>query len=534
MGNKRRKSTVVIGLLGVDRDRRSAEHRPSVALCRQPEILQVDRFELLYQPKYRDLAEELKVDIEGISPATTVRLHTWDPSDAWDFQEVYGLLFDFARSYEFRPAQEEYLVHMTTGSSVMKICLFLLTARRYLLAELVVTTLRPGDTKESVKRINLEHAGYEQMVQGLHRERQEQRDVLAGEVRWGGTFLTLLDEVVSISCKSRAPLLLTGPTGSGKSILARHIYEMKKSRNLVTGALIEVNCATLRGERAGSDLFGHTQGAFTGADRAREGLIVQAHKGILFLDEVSELEPEAQAMLLTALDTREFLPVGSDEYVNIDFELITATNRDLQQEVRAGRFREDLYYRISALPFDLPGLDRRRDDIEPFVDFVLSECSREFYEMRIQMDADARKAFLCFAVTTEWRGNLRQLKQTVLRMAARAEEGRITRREVDRVLAALTVDQERSEEAADETLLASLVPADKLEGLDNLERVQLAYVLRVCRRNPSMAAAGRHLFDKSRQKKESSNDTDRLSKLLKKHGLSWDQVRFASQAGESE
>jgi transcriptional regulatory protein RtcR len=531
--DKPRKPTVVIGLLATQHDRRDSKWRPSVALCSQPDLLPVNRFELLYQPKYQELAQQVQEDINAASPKTKVRLHSWTPADPWDLGVVYPHLHQFTRDYPFQQDNEEYLVHMTAGTGVMKVCLFLLAARRYLPAKLVDSIPPEEDkrfdrveNKRFFRLIDLDLANYERIVVGLRRERQEQTQVLAGGVGWGPTFQSLLKKVIDASLKSRAPLLLTGPTGSGKSFLARHIYDLKKKFNRVTGEFVEVNCATLRGERALSDLFGHEKGAYTGANKNRGGLIKQASEGILFLDEVSELEPEAQAMLLTVLDTGKFLPVGCDKEEKVSFELITATNRDLHQAIRPGRFREDLYHRISVLHFEVPGLDRRRDDIEPFTDFALEDCSRELYdETRIHMDTEAREAFLSFAVKTEWRGNLRQLKQTILRMAVRAEGGRITRGVVDGVVADLTAEEENCPGEGSEELLRSLVPADKLDNLDNIERVQIAYVLSVCRQSHTKADAGRILFDRSRQQKTSGNDTHRLSQFLKKYGLDWEQIQ---------
>jgi transcriptional regulatory protein RtcR len=362
-------------------------------------------------------------------------------------------------------------------------------------------------------------------VEGLRRERQEQIQLLAGDVCWGPTFRQLLDRVISVSLNHRGPLLLTGPTGSGKSFLARHIYELKKKRNLVTGEFMEINCATLQRERACSDLFGHHKGAFTGAHTSRKGLILQADNGILFLDEISELESEAQAILLTVLDTGLFLPVGSDKHEKVRFELITATNRDLRQAVRAGRFREDLYHRISALCFPLPGLDGRRDDIEPFIEFALRECVRERYdEALIRMHPEARDVFLRFARQAEWPGNLRQLKHSVARMAARTHDGTITRAIAEETVAELRAEQEGGAGEGDEGLLRSLLAPECLDMLDNIERLPLAHALRVCRRSPNLAAAGRLLFDKSRQKKTTHNDSHRLSQYLRKYGLNWEKV----------
>ena len=129
--------------------------------------------------------------------------------------------------------------------------------------------------------------------------------------------------------RSASPILLLGPTGAGKSLLARRIYELKKSRRLVKGPFVEVNCATVRGDAAMSALFGHVKGAFTGAVRDRPGLLLSADDGVLFLDEIGELGLDEQAMLLRALEEKRFLPLGGDQEVSSDFQLIAGTNRDL-------------------------------------------------------------------------------------------------------------------------------------------------------------------------------------------------------------
>src|SRR5205814_9346470 len=131
------------------------------------------------------------------------------------------------------------------------------------------------------------------------------------------------------------------------SRLARRIYELKKVRHAVKGEFVDVNCATLRGDGAMSALFGHTKGAFTGALKDRPGLLRTADAGVLLLDEIGELGPDEQAMLLRAVEDKAFLPVGTDREVQSDFQLVAGTNRDLGQAVRTGRFRDDLLARIN-------------------------------------------------------------------------------------------------------------------------------------------------------------------------------------------
>ena len=134
-----------------------------------------------------------------------------------------------------------------------------------------------------------------------------------------------IEQIERVAVRSSAPMLLIGPTGAGKSFLARRVYELKRSRHLVDGRFVEVNCATLRGDGAMSALFGHIKGAFTGAQNARDGLLRAADGGMLFLDEIGELGLDEQAMLLKAIEEKRFFPLGSDKEVSSDFLLIAGT-----------------------------------------------------------------------------------------------------------------------------------------------------------------------------------------------------------------
>src|SRR5439155_20463350 len=181
----------------------------------------------------------------------------------------------------------------------------------------------------------------------------------------------LIERIEHVAIASKAPLLLMGPTGAGKSQLARRIYELKKARHQISGPFVEVNCATLRGDAAMSALFGHVKGAFTGAVQSRPGLLRTADKGVLFLDEIGELGLDEQAMLLRAVEDRTFFPVGSDKEVKSEFQLIAGTNRNLGGRVKSGEFREDLLARINLWTFALPGLRERPEDIAPNLQFEL-------------------------------------------------------------------------------------------------------------------------------------------------------------------
>lgn len=171
--------------------------------------------------------------------------------------------------------------------------------------------------------------------------------------RFPGAFNKLIDRIERVALRSGDPILLTGPTGAGKSFLAKRIYQLRQSRHLVAGKRVAVNCATLRGDNAMSTLFGHVKGAFTDALTPRTGLLREADGGVLFLDEIAGLGLDEQAMLLKAIEEKTFFPFGSDKEVRSDFQLIAGTHRDMPQWVAERRFREDLYARINMWSFAL-------------------------------------------------------------------------------------------------------------------------------------------------------------------------------------
>src|SRR5688572_1556486 len=302
-----------------------------------------------------------------------------------------------------------------------------------------------------------------------------------------------------------------GPTGAGKSQLARRIFELKRERQRLRGQLVEVNCATLRGDGAMSALFGHVRGAFTGAVAERPGLLRQANGGLLFLDEIGELGADEQAMLLRALEDKRFLPVGADREVESDFQLIAGTNRDLGAEVERGRFREDLLARINLWTFRLPALRERPEDIPPNLLYELDQAS-QVLDTRVTMNKEAQEHFLRFATSGEarWSGNFRDLNAAVLRMATLAPGGRITREgvdeEIERLRAAWAKSGPRPQAAVD--LVVEVLGEEQAEALDRFDRAQLGEVLAVCRQARSLSDAGRALFAQSRAQKKSVNDAD--------------------------
>lgn len=527
------KQNVVIGLLGTRLDQSARRNRwdrwrPTIGVCRQDDFL-VDRFDLLYPTSHTRLADLVTEDLGSCSPETRVVPHAVDFNDPWDFEEVFGTLHDFTRRYTFDTSANDYYIHVTTGSHVQQICLFLLTESRHLPGVLLQSSpprARVSQEAGSISTIDLNLARYDALANRFAAEQEEGQQVLkSGIATRNKPFNQLIERIERVSIASTAPLLITGPTGAGKTQLARQIYELKRRREQFTGPLVEVNCATLRGDQAMSALFGHSRGAFTGAAASREGLLKRADGGLLFLDEIGELGLDEQALLLRAIEEQRFLPVGSDEEIDVHFQLIAGTNRDLSADVATGTFREDLLARINLWAFRLPGLAERREDIAPNIDFELDRVSASL-ERRIRLTDNAREALLQWAESpaATWRANFRDLSACITRMATLSDNGRIrlpnVREEIDR----LTQQWQLSPPVARHDIVTRYLPTDS-RPIDLFDLAQLATVLEVCERSPSMAAAGRELFAVSRAARSSTNDSDRLRKYLQRFELSWSDIQ---------
>lgn len=513
-----------MGLLGPTLDsgtnqKRWHKWRPTVDLCRHDDFL-VDRFELLHDPRHERLAKVIAKDIANVSPETTVRLHPIEMKNPWDFEEVYAGLHDFVRGYAFAPERERYLVHVTTGTHVAQICWFLLTESHHIPGELLQASPPSRQNPSPVgaySTIDLDLSKYDRIARRFRREREDGVSFLkSGIATQNRAFNALIERIERVALASAAPMLITGPTGAGKSRLARRIYQLESARAKVGGRYVEVNCATLRGDAAMSALFGHRRGAFTGAIEDRPGLLLSANEGVLFLDEIGELGLDEQAMLLRALEERRFLPVGADQEVTSDFRLIAGTNRDLHAAVESGTFREDLLARINLWTFELPGLANRREDIEPNLDYELDRFADDNGQ-HVTFTREARRRFLAFARSDRatWRRNFRDLNAAVIRMATLAPGARIDARTVEDEIARL----ERDWRTGGET---EALPIDR--PIDRFDRVQLAEVLKVCRASDTLSAAGRVLFAESRKAKANPNDADRLKKYLARYGLTFDEV----------
>lgn len=531
----------VISFLGAQLDRpgrgdRWDSWRPNVSMCMHEDLL-IERLVLMTETKFGKLYNQVEQDIATASPETVVEKKSVVLRDPWDFEEVFDVLLSVANDLELDPEKDDVLVHMTTGTHVAQICLFLLTETRHFPARLLQTgpsrkSNPDGSHIGTWQIIDLDMSRFDRLAKRFAQEHEQGESLLKSGIQTrNDSFNKLITQVERVAPLSTAPMLLMGPTGAGKSQLAKQIYELKKQRHQLQGPFVEVNCATIRGDGAHSTLFGHKKGSFTGATSDRPGLLRAANTGLLFLDEIGELGLDEQAMLLRALEEKRFLPLGSDKEAESDFQLIAGTNRDLGNAVAKGTFREDLLARINLWTYRLPGLRDRIEDLEPNVDYELLRYSAQVGR-RVHFAAEARRRYLEFATSGSghWFGNFRDLNASMTRLCTLADGGRITEVDVRGEIARLEADWRRGDagdspsSTGDDQLLAELVGTVRVDQLDRFDRVQLAEVVRTCRRHRSLSAAGRELFAASRARRASTNDTDRLRKYLARFGLDFATV----------
>ncbi|MCL1888972.1 MAG: sigma-54 dependent transcriptional regulator [Desulfovibrionaceae bacterium] len=204
-------------------------------------------------------------------------------------------------------------------------------------------------------------------------------------------------------------VLLTGENGTGKEIASRYIHALSRRAGK---PLVAVNCAAIPEELIESELFGHEKGAFTGAENAKAGKFELAHRGTLFLDEIGDMSLKTQAKILRLLQEQTFERVGGNKTISVDVRVIAATNKNLEQGISAGQFREDLYYRLRVFPLHLPPLRERSEDILPMLDHFLRRLGQDYALKPISFDAAARQILLHY----RWPGNVRELRNFVERM----------------------------------------------------------------------------------------------------------------------
>jgi two-component system response regulator HydG len=251
-----------------------------------------------------------------------------------------------------------------------------------------------------------EHAGLKEENRALKAHLREDYD-MANIIGRSSSMAKLL-EMMSMIAPSEATVLITGESGTGKELIARSLHFNSPRREK---PLVVVNCAAITETLLESELFGHEKGAFTGADKRREGRFKQADRGTIFLDEIGEMSPTMQAKLLRVLQEKDIQRVGGEETIHVDVRVIAATNRDMESEVVQGRFREDLFYRLNVMPLNVPPLRERQEDI-PLL-------AQHFMKKFAEKNRKTVKGFVPLAMDMllnyEWPGNVRELENAIER-----------------------------------------------------------------------------------------------------------------------
>ncbi len=550
--------------------------RPTLDLCRVREI-PIDELYLLVPGNWEYLMPDLQRDIIAVSPHTKIEVLSIEDMQIIDFAHQYSFFSKVFKKHIVDAPDRKYYINLPPGRGhFLYFCILSIIYTSGLPLEFFFVF---PDGQYFVG--NPDHDSWLALARSFD-VGQVSGGALNREIEVKNRqFKNLLERVEQVARVSSAPLLFSGESGTGKSQLARSIYQLKKESAGLEGPLVEVSCAALRGDSALSALFGHVKGAYTNAVQSRRGLLLQAHRGVLFLDEIGEMDLDSQALLVKALEEKTFLPVGADVPVYSDFQLICGTNRSLAAEVAQGGFRSDLFARINLWNFELPPLRERAEDIEANLDFEIKRLRSEL-KRKVEFHPDAREAFLEFATSPQalWLGNFRDFSSAITRMGTLAPKGIIgmgaVRKEKEYLLrmweeaapvtdvaalpttltglaalpaapagsAAFTAAPKAAPPTvlpaappaapnapgAFETpvfpLLGSLaasgrIPAEILEQ-DYFTNAQLEGVLKICLQSPSLQAAGPRVYGAGNSPARQGN---RLSKYLTGHGISWRRLK---------
>ena len=287
------------------------------------------------------------------------------------------------------------------------------------------------------------------------------------------------------------PILITGETGTGKSRLAEYVHRASSLRDK---PFLTIDCAALLESLLESELFGHVKGAFTGAVSTRRGLLEEAQGGTVFLDEIGELSPSTQAKLLRAIQEHVIRPVGSNKSVSVNVRFIAATHRNLEEDVKTGRFREDLFYRLSVIPLYLPPLRERREDLAALIGFFISRFNERYGRNVTQISPAAMNILY----SQPWKGNIRELENVLERAFLLTEGDRLMPESLGTMADGVAFSSSVPGEAVSET------PLSLSDAVRNAEIQALQQALSLCNGNKTQAAellgiGRRTLYDKLEQ-----------------------------------
>jgi len=272
------------------------------------------------------------------------------------------------------------------------------------------------------------------------------------ELTGESALITELKEMISIVAPTNAWILIMGENGTGKELVARSIHHLSLRSHK---DIVEVNCAAIPEELIESELFGHEKGAFTGATEKKRGKFDLAHEGTIFLDEVADMSLKAQAKILRILQEKKFERVGGNKLIDLDVRVLAATNKDLEEEMKEGRFRQDLYYRLHVIPLVVPPLRERKEDIKPLAErFLLDFTIREGLEPKKLTD-DA----LALLMKHDWPGNVRELKNIIERLIILTPSDEITAKDIP----LLNIKEERDMATGTESVMVDSLKDAKID-----------------------------------------------------------------------
>jgi len=258
-----------------------------------------------------------------------------------------------------------------------------------------------------------------QMENQILRQELSQRQTAFTNIIGSSESMQKVFNVMEKVIPNKSNILITGESGTGKGLVAQAIHEAGPRKDK---PFIAINCGAIPENLLESELFGHKKGAFTSANEDKKGLITMAHTGTLFLDEIGELPQSLQVKLLHVIQTRELTPVGDTRVITVEVRIIAATNADLMQRVKEGRFREDLYYRLNVIEIHMPSLRERRDDIPVLIKHFMEFFAKEAGKNIKDIDYEAMQALLAY----DWPGNIRELRNTIERATVLADGELIT------------------------------------------------------------------------------------------------------------
>jgi two-component system response regulator HydG len=318
----------------------------------------------------------------------------------------------------------------------------------------------------------LEHSGLR--AENRHLKDQLSADYDLRNIIGKSQAMKALVDMLAMVAPSEATVLITGGSGSGKELIAKSIHHNSQRKE---EPLVIVNCAALTESLLESELFGHERGAFTGADKRREGRFMLANKGTIFLDEIGETSASMQAKLLRVIQEREIQRVGGEETLNVDVRIIAATNKDLKQEVEEGRFREDLFYRLNVVTLDVPPLAERQDDIPLLVQHFLDKFGKKNRKSVKGLSPLAMDMLLKY----RWPGNVRELENVIERAVILLAGDFITEKEFPPTITEAYSEERNWVEPVNQSIQAN-------RPLEEVEKEAILVTFEACQGNKSETA----------------------------------------------